>query len=50
MIGLLKGRVEATHEGGDHTIIIGRVVRFQAGEGEPLTFFRGGYGRITALD
>ncbi|MCE5974760.1 flavin reductase family protein [Sinirhodobacter sp. WL0062] len=41
---------EATHEGGDHTIIIGRVVRFQAGQGEPLTFFRGGYGRITALD
>ena len=36
---------EATHEGGDHTIIIGRVTRFCLCEtGEPLTFFAGQYG------
>lgn len=38
---------EATHEGGDHTIIIGRVARFQiARGGEPLTFGQGQYGRF----
>lgn len=36
---------EATHEGGDHTIIIGRVVRFQAAtSGAPLVFAQGRYG------
>lgn len=36
---------EATHEGGDHTIIIGRVARFTlCREGLPLTFFSGHYG------
>ncbi|MEZ5684416.1 MAG: flavin reductase family protein [Paracoccaceae bacterium] len=38
---------EATHEGGDHTIIIGRVLRFEmAGAGEPLLFAQGQYGRF----
>ena len=38
---------EATHEGGDHTIIIGRVARFQFAEtGEPLVFGQGQYGRF----
>lgn len=36
---------EATHEGGDHTIIIGRVTRFDlCREGLPLTFYSGQYG------
>jgi flavin reductase (DIM6/NTAB) family NADH-FMN oxidoreductase RutF len=34
----------ATHEGGDHTIIVGRVTRFAADTTrEPLVFYRGGY-------
>lgn len=38
---------EATHEGGDHTIIIGRVTRFQAdSSGKPLVFSQGRYGRF----
>jgi flavin reductase (DIM6/NTAB) family NADH-FMN oxidoreductase RutF len=38
----------ATHDGGDHLIIVGRVVRFEiAPEGEPLVFFRGGYHAIS---
>lgn len=52
---LLKGaltRLEcATHERirmGDHLVIVGRVERFEAGEGEALVFFRGGYGRTDA--
>jgi flavin reductase (DIM6/NTAB) family NADH-FMN oxidoreductase RutF len=37
----------AVHEGGDHLIIIGRVLRFAtAEEGEPLVFFRGAYHAI----
>lgn len=41
----------AAHEGGDHLIIIGRVVRFEiAPEGEPLVFFRGAYHGIAAGD
>jgi flavin reductase (DIM6/NTAB) family NADH-FMN oxidoreductase RutF len=39
---------EATHEGGDHTIIIGRVVRFSLShDGAPLCFFGGGFGGFT---
>lgn len=38
---------EARHEGGDHTIIIGRVIRFSARSGgEPLVFAHGQYGRF----
>ena len=34
----------ATHEGGDHTIIVGRVTRFAADTTRaPLVFYRGGY-------
>lgn len=38
---------EARHQGGDHTIIIGRVMRFAAlMGGEPLVFAQGRYGRF----
>lgn len=37
----------AVHEGGDHLILVGQVLRFEiAEEGEPLVFFRGGYHAI----
>lgn len=40
-------RLEAVHEGGDHLIVVGRVLDLGfAGEGRPLLFFRGGYGRF----
>jgi DNA-binding GntR family transcriptional regulator len=29
-----------------HTIFLGRVVRAEAGDGSPLTYFRGGFGRF----
>ncbi|MGL5008510.1 MAG: flavin reductase family protein [Paracoccaceae bacterium] len=34
----------ATHDGGDHLIIVGRVLRLALGEGEPLIFARGKFG------
>ena len=41
-------RVTARHEGGDHVIYVGEVVRFaHEPQGEPLVFFR---GRYAALD
>lgn len=38
--------LETTHEGGDHVIYVGRVLAGGARNGEPLLFFRGGYGRL----
>jgi flavin reductase (DIM6/NTAB) family NADH-FMN oxidoreductase RutF len=38
---------EAIHEGGDHAILIGRVLRFHRHEaGAPLVFFKGKYGAL----
>lgn len=39
-------RVHGEYPGGDHTIFIGEVVAAGAVEGEPLIFYRGGYGRF----
>lgn len=36
----------ATHDGGDHLIIIGRVLHSTARAGQPLVFSQGGYGRF----
>ena len=36
----------ATYAGGDHSIIIGRVIGGSTGEGRPLLYFRGGYGSL----
>lgn len=41
--------VEARHDGGDHTIIIGRVLRAQARTGTPLLFVQGQYGRFSGV-
>jgi flavin reductase (DIM6/NTAB) family NADH-FMN oxidoreductase RutF len=38
----------ATHEGGDHLIIVGRVTRVLCQEGAPLVFSRGRMGRFSA--
>jgi flavin reductase (DIM6/NTAB) family NADH-FMN oxidoreductase RutF len=38
----------ANHDGGDHVLFIGRVVRFTAAEGgDPLVFFRGKYHSLS---
>jgi flavin reductase (DIM6/NTAB) family NADH-FMN oxidoreductase RutF len=33
-------------EGGDHTVFMGEVMAADAGEGTPLLYYRGGYGRF----
>ncbi|WP_279483384.1 flavin reductase family protein [Aureimonas sp. SK2] len=35
------------HDGGDHTIVLGRVLRAAHREGEPLLFSRGTFGRFS---
>jgi flavin reductase (DIM6/NTAB) family NADH-FMN oxidoreductase RutF len=36
----------ATHDGGDHLIIVGRVLRVSARPGQPLLCSQGEYGRF----
>jgi flavin reductase (DIM6/NTAB) family NADH-FMN oxidoreductase RutF len=36
----------ASYPGGDHSIIIGRVIGGSTGEGRPLLYYRGGYGSL----
>jgi flavin reductase (DIM6/NTAB) family NADH-FMN oxidoreductase RutF len=37
---------EALHDAGDHTIVVGRVLRFSTRQGDPLLFAQGKYGRF----
>jgi flavin reductase (DIM6/NTAB) family NADH-FMN oxidoreductase RutF len=38
---------EAVHQGGDHAIIVGRVLHFTWRKtGRPLVYFRGSYGAL----
>jgi flavin reductase (DIM6/NTAB) family NADH-FMN oxidoreductase RutF len=40
-------RTHAVHDGGDHLIFIGRVLRFAHDpDGRPLLYFRGNYGQV----
>ena len=39
----------ATHDAGDHLIMVGEVKRAQFREGSPLVFGRGGFGRFEAM-
>ena len=40
-------RRHAVHDGGDHLIIVGQVLRLALEEGEPLVFAKGKYGSFT---
>jgi len=46
-IAFLDCRVENAHDGGDHTIFVGRVEAAGARDGEPLLYFRGAYRELT---
>ena len=38
------------HDGGDHVIFVGRVLRLRAGvDGRPLLYFRGAYRQINEV-
>lgn len=43
----LECRREVVHEGGDHLILVGRVIRLDYAQGgRPLVYFRGAYARL----
>jgi flavin reductase (DIM6/NTAB) family NADH-FMN oxidoreductase RutF len=47
MLARFECITEARHDGGDHTIIIGRITRFSmAAQGAPLVFAKGEFGRF----
>ena len=48
-LAVFECAAHAVHDGGDHAILLGRVLRYfrhEAG-GAPLVFFRGGYGALS---
>src|SRR5439155_6401936 len=45
-IGHIEWVVEAERLGGDHELLIARVVGGAAGDGDPLVFFHGGYSTV----
>ncbi len=42
----LQCRIVERHPGGDHVIVVAEVLEAEFAEGEPLLYFRGGYGRF----
>jgi len=47
-LGFIECGVSSVHEGGDHLIVVGDVVRTEAREGVPLGYFRGSFCEIAA--
>jgi flavin reductase (DIM6/NTAB) family NADH-FMN oxidoreductase RutF len=45
-LGRFECRLASIHDAGDHTIVIGHVLRAAHREGEPLCVSRGAYGRF----
>ena len=43
----IECRIQSEHDAGDHTIVVGRVVRLDAQSGTPLLFYRGGFGQFS---
>ncbi len=48
VLAWVEGRIVAEHDGGDHVIVVGRVLDMEVvHEGRPLLFYRGGFGGFT---
>ena len=46
VLGVIECNVQARHDAGDHTIIVGEVEAARAGTGSPLLYYRGGYAQL----
>jgi flavin reductase (DIM6/NTAB) family NADH-FMN oxidoreductase RutF len=42
--------LELVHDAGDHELVIGKVLKLELGEGEPLVYYRSGFAQLTELD
>ena len=49
-LATLQCSVHARHDGGDHIIVVGRVLALHHSEGEPLVYFRGRYRDIAPAE
>jgi flavin reductase (DIM6/NTAB) family NADH-FMN oxidoreductase RutF len=46
-LGWVEARIEQELDGGDHMIVVGRILDLDLEhEGRPLLFYRGGFGRF----
>lgn len=45
-LATLECRIVETHDGGDHTILVGSIERTDVADGRPLMYFRGDYRRM----
>ncbi len=52
VLAVIECRLEAEHDGGDHTIAVGRVLHLEILDVQrgPLLFFRGGYGDFRPME
>jgi flavin reductase (DIM6/NTAB) family NADH-FMN oxidoreductase RutF len=48
VLGWIDCRIDSVQDGGDHHIVVGRVLELESSSGRPLVFYRGGYGRFEA--
>lgn len=46
VLGIIECSTVATHDAGDHTIIVGEVEATTAETGSPLLYYRGGYAQL----
>jgi len=46
VLGIIECATFATHDAGDHTIIVGEVEAARAQNGTPLLYYRGGYAQL----
>ena len=50
VIAVIDCDIDKVHDGGDHWIVVGRVLTLDTGrESDPMVFYRGGYGTYAAL-
>ena len=42
--------LELVHDAGDHELVIGKVLELGLGKGEPLLYYRSGFGQLTGFD
>lgn len=52
-LAVFECETHARYDGGDHVILVGRVVRFEYATGKapkPLVFYRGRLGKLTDLN
>jgi flavin reductase (DIM6/NTAB) family NADH-FMN oxidoreductase RutF len=49
-LATLQCAVHARHDGGDHEILVGRVLALRHSNGDPLLYFRGRYHTIAAAE